>query len=41
MESELGRSGFVKNYSDFIALAANHMTVLGPFVPMLTALLPQ
>jgi hypothetical protein len=41
MESELGRSGFVKNYSDFIALAANHMTVLGPFVPMLTTLLPQ
>jgi hypothetical protein len=27
---------FLKLYSDFIALAANHMTIIGPFIPALT-----
>jgi len=27
---------FLKLYSDFIALAANHMTVVSPFIPALT-----
>jgi len=29
---------FLKLYSDFIALAANHMTVVSPFIPALTHL---
>jgi len=41
LESEVGKSGFLKKYTDFVALAANHMTVLGPFIPALTKLLPQ
>jgi hypothetical protein len=30
------RPRFLKLYSDFIALAANHMTVVSPFIPALT-----
>lgn len=39
MEGNVGKAGFLKSYSDFIALAANHMTVLGPFIPALTQFL--
>ena len=39
MESSHGSSDFTRAYIDFIATAANHMTVLAPFIPSLTALL--
>jgi hypothetical protein len=41
LEAAVGKSGFLKRYSDFVESAANHMTVLGPFIPMLTKFLPQ
>lgn len=31
-----GKPSFVQRYTDFIAVAANHMTILAPFIPALT-----
>ena len=39
MESSLGSSNFTKSYSDFIAAAAAHITILAPVLPALTGLL--
>ena len=39
MENNVGKAGFLKSYSDFVALAANHMTILSPFIPALTQFL--
>jgi hypothetical protein len=39
METNVGKGGFIKSYSDFVALAANHMTIIVPFLPALTQLL--
>jgi hypothetical protein len=39
LEQETGRQGFARKYAEFIALAANYMGVLGPFIPALTQLL--
>jgi hypothetical protein len=39
MEKNQGKSGFVKSYQDFISSAANHMTILAPYLPALTQLL--
>lgn len=39
MASEQGTPGFMARYASFIAAAANHMTLVAPFVPALTALL--
>jgi hypothetical protein len=39
LEQETGRQGFARKYAEFMALAANHMEVLGPFIPALTQLL--
>lgn len=39
MEAEVGRPTFVVRYSEFIAAAANHMTLLAPFLPALTEFL--
>jgi len=39
MEGNVGKASFLKSYSDFVALAANHMTILGPFLPALTQFL--
>ena len=39
MESNLGSGDFTTAYQDFIAAAANHMTVLAPMLPALTGLL--
>lgn len=39
MENAKGSIGFVDKYQEFIALAANHMTVLTPFIPALTEFL--
>jgi hypothetical protein len=34
-----GSSGFVEKYKDFIQNAANHMSVISPFIPALTSLI--
>ncbi len=34
-----GKPSFAQRYTDFIAAAANHMTVIVPFVPALTEML--
>jgi hypothetical protein len=39
MEASYGSREFAKRYSDFIALAANHMSVFAPFMPALGQLL--
>jgi hypothetical protein len=39
MEKAHKTPDFVTRYSNFIALAANHMTIIAPFIPALTALL--
>jgi len=39
LERETGKRGFAAKYAQFMALAANHMQVLGPFIPALTQLL--
>jgi hypothetical protein len=40
MEQSKGQSGYLAKYTTFIANAANHMTLLAPFIPALSALLP-
>jgi hypothetical protein len=37
MERAHNTSGFVDQYRDFIALAANYMTIISPFLPALSA----
>jgi hypothetical protein len=39
MEKSAGGSNFIKAYQDFMATAANHMSVIGPFLPALTSFL--
>ena len=39
LEQETGKPGFAQRYSHFMALAANHMEVLAPFIPALTQML--
>lgn len=39
MKETKGTPAFKEKYQAFIASAANHMTVFGPFLPMLTSLL--
>lgn len=40
MEKSAGQKAtFLKKYSEFVELAANHMTILGPYLPALTKLL--
>ncbi len=39
MESSQGSSGFLARYQAFVQAAANHMTVVGPFLPALSRLL--
>jgi hypothetical protein len=39
MENARKSGGFMQQYQEFIACAANHMTVIAPFIPALTALL--
>jgi len=41
LEEVVGKASFLQKYSDFVALAANHMTLLGPFIPALTQLLQK
>ena len=39
MEANVGKPTFTKRYQDFIAVGANHMSLLSPFFPTLTSLL--
>lgn len=39
MENTVGKKSFIQAYQDFIELAANHATVLAPFLPALAHLL--
>jgi hypothetical protein len=39
MEQVSGKPGFAQRYAKFMALAANHMEVLTPFIPALTQML--
>lgn len=39
LESTRGTSGFLAAYQSFMAIAANHMTLFAPLLPMLTQLL--
>ena len=38
-QEEAGSQGFAVKYAEFMAIAANHMAVFGPFIPALTQLL--
>jgi hypothetical protein len=39
LEQESGKPGFAQRYARFMALAANHMDVLAPFIPALSQML--
>ena len=39
LESEVGKASFATRYAQFMALAANHVEALGPFIPALTQFL--
>jgi hypothetical protein len=39
MKQQQGKSGFLSNYQSFIASAANHMTLVAPFIPALTQMI--
>jgi len=39
LEKAQGTTGFMARYQEFIALAANHMTLLAPFIPALSQML--
>jgi hypothetical protein len=39
LEDSHGEPPFAQRYTDFIAAAANHMTLIGPFIPALTEML--
>jgi hypothetical protein len=40
MEESVGSRTFTSRYNDFIQQAANHITILAPFLPALSALFP-
>jgi hypothetical protein len=39
LEKAHGTPGFMARYQEFIAAAANHMSIIGPFLPALSSLL--
>jgi len=39
MEQCVGRDSFLTRYQEFMGIIANHMTVFGPLIPVLTSLL--
>ena len=41
LESTQGKSGFIQAYQNFIQTAANHITIIAPFLPALTQLLSK
>jgi hypothetical protein len=40
LEESKGKSGYLEKYTAFISNAANHITLISPFIPALTALIP-
>lgn len=40
LEGSVGKPSFLEKYQNFITKAANHMTLISPFIPELTKLLP-
>jgi hypothetical protein len=41
LEASKGTTGFIEKYRAFIASAANHVTLIAPFIPLLTQMLPS
>jgi hypothetical protein len=41
LQLSVGKPTFTARYSEFVQQAANHITILAPFLPALTALLPS
>jgi hypothetical protein len=41
LEQAQGSKSFVQHYTEFIAAAANHMQLVGPFIPALTEILQK
>jgi len=39
LEKAQGTTGFIARYQEFMVLAANHMTILAPFIPALSQML--
>jgi hypothetical protein len=39
MENSVGQKTFLQKYSEFVALAANHVTIFAPLLPALTQFL--
>lgn len=39
MQENKGKSTFLTTYQNFVAAAANHMTIISPFIPQLTQML--
>jgi hypothetical protein len=39
LETTQGTGGFLSRYQEFIALAANHITIIAPFIPALSQML--
>jgi hypothetical protein len=39
LENSIGKSDFLEYYSKFIQAAANHMTIIAPFLPAITSLI--
>jgi hypothetical protein len=41
LEASKGTSSFIEKYQAFIGAAADHMTLIAPFIPLLTQMLPS
>ena len=41
LSAQRKKAGFADAYQRFIAAAANHMTIIGPFIPLLAAFFPS
>ena len=39
MQAAIGSPGFAGRYKEFVAVAADHLTLLAPFLPALTQML--
>lgn len=39
MQNAAGKKSFLLKYNEFVQVAANHMTVFAPFIPLLTKFL--
>lgn len=41
LQESVGKTTYIEKYQQFIATVANHMTIIGPFIPYLTQLIPK